>query len=61
MAYIKFGLGRCSSDTAHEIRDGHITRNEGIALVNRFDGEFPILYFNKFLEYCEITEEYFGK
>lgn len=59
LAYIKFGLGRCTSDTAHEIRDGHITREEGIALVNKFDGEFPEKYFKTFLEYCEITEYYF--
>jgi N-acetyl sugar amidotransferase len=59
LAYIKFGLGRCTSDTAHEIRDKHLTREEGIALVKKFDGEFPIKYFKEFLEYCQITEEYF--
>ncbi len=59
LAFIKFGLGRCTSDTAHEVRDGHITREEGVALVNKFDGEFPEKYFKTFLEYCDITEEYF--
>ncbi len=59
LAFIKFGLGRCTSDTAHEIRDGHITREEGVALVKKFDAEFPSMYFKVFLEYCDITEEYF--
>lgn len=59
LAFIKFGLGRCTSDTAHEIRDKHLTREEGIALVRKFDGEFPAKYFKEFLEYCDITEEYF--
>jgi hypothetical protein len=59
LAFIKFGIGRCTSDTAHEIRDKHITREEGVALVNKFDGEFPEKYFNTFLEYCGITKEYF--
>jgi N-acetyl sugar amidotransferase len=59
LAFIKFGLGRCTSDTAHEIRDEHITREEGTALVERFDGEFPKKYFEVFLEYCGITEDYF--
>lgn len=59
LSYIKFGLGRCTSDTAHEIRDGHLTREEGVALVKKFDGEFPQKNFNAFLEYCDITEEYF--
>jgi N-acetyl sugar amidotransferase len=59
LAYIKFGLGRTSSDTAHEIRDGHFDRDDGIHLVKRFDGEFPELYFKTFLQYCDITEEYY--
>ena len=59
LAFIKFGLGRCTSDTAHEIRDNHITREEGVALVNKFDGEFPAKYFKTFLEYCDISEEFF--
>ena len=40
MRYIKFGLGRCIDDAAHEIRDGHITRDEAIKLVQKYDGEF---------------------
>lgn len=59
LAFIKFGLGRCTSDTAHEIRDGHITREEGQMLVEKFDGEFPKKYFEIFLDYCDINEEYF--
>jgi N-acetyl sugar amidotransferase len=57
LSYIKFGIGRTTSDTAHEIRDGKITRDEGIALVKRFDHEKPKKYFNEFLEYCSITSE----
>jgi N-acetyl sugar amidotransferase len=59
LGFIKFGIGRATADTAHEIRDGHITRDEGIRLIRRFDGEFPIDYFLLFLEYCAITEEFF--
>ena len=32
LAFIKFGIGRATSDAAHEIRDGHITREEGVAI-----------------------------
>ena len=59
LAYIKFGIGRATSDAAHEIRDGHITREEGVALVRRFAGEFPEKYFKEFLEYIDISEEKF--
>ena len=59
LSFIKFGIARTTADTAHEIRDGHITRQEGVGLVKRFDGEFPMDYSKVFLEYCDISEEYF--
>ena len=61
LSYIKFGIARTTSDTAHEIRDGHITREEGISLIKRFDGEFPNEHFKTFLKYCDITEEHYYK
>lgn len=59
MRYIKFGLGRCSEDTAHEIRDGHITREEGVRLMNKYDGEFPEKYLQEFLDTLEIDRSHF--
>lgn len=56
-AFIKFGIGRATSDAAHQIRDEEITRDEGVELVHEFDGEFPSLYLNDFLEYMEINED----
>ena len=40
-----------------EIRDGKIDRDEGIALVKKYDGEFPDKYYQEFLDYCDITAE----
>ena len=57
--YIKFGIGRATSDSAHEIRDGKISREEAVALVKRYDGEFPNLHFKEFLEYTGLTEGQF--
>jgi N-acetyl sugar amidotransferase len=57
LAFIKFGIGRATSDSAHEIRDGLISREEGVALVSKFDGEFPATHFEEFLEYCQISEK----
>lgn len=59
LAFIKFGIGRTTSDTAHEIRDGKIEREEGIALIKRYDAEFPLKHFKTFLEFCDISEEEF--
>ena len=57
--WIKFGLGRASYDAAQEIRNGKITREEGINLVGKFDHEFPKKYFKEFLEYVSLTEAEF--
>ena len=59
LAYIKFGIGRATSDAAHEVRDGHITRTEAVALVKRYDGEFPKTYYTDFLAYLDITDDHF--
>ena len=59
LRFIKFGLGRCVEDASHEIRDKHITRDEGLILVNNYEGEFPKKYFKEFLEYLNITENRF--
>ena len=52
---IKFGLGRASYDSAQEVRNGDITRKEGIALIKRFDGEFPHQYIKESCAYMGIT------
>ena len=57
--FIKFGIGRATYDAAQEIRNRHLTREEGVGLVNRFDGEFPDRYFNDIMEYIGMTAEEF--
>ncbi len=59
LAYIKFGIGRTTADSAHEIRDEKITREEGCSLVKKFDGEFPQKYFREFLDFIDISEQEF--
>lgn len=56
---VKFGIGRATYDAAQEIRNGKITRNEGVQLVKKFDEEFPSKYFNAFLSYIGISEAQF--
>ena len=53
--FIKFGIGRATYDASQEIRNRHLTREEGVALVNRFDGEFPDRYFNDIMDYLGMT------
>lgn len=57
--FIKFGIGRATYDASQEIRNKHLTREDGVSLVKRFDGEFPDRYFNEVMEYLGIDPDYF--
>ena len=60
-AHIKFGFGRTMSDSTMEVRNGHITKEEGLGLIKQFDGEFPKKYEKDFLEYISMTREEFDE
>lgn len=55
----KFGLGRASYDAAQEIRSGDINREEGVALVKKFDHEFPERFIEELLAYMSLPAEDF--
>lgn len=57
--YIKFGQGRATNDSSQEVRNGDITRDEGVRLIRRFDGETPKIYQKECLEYMDMTQERF--
>ncbi len=57
--FIKFGIGRATYDASQEIRNAHLTREEGVALVQKFDGEFPDRYFDEVMEHIELKPERF--
>ena len=57
--YIKFGIGRATYDASQEIRNHHLVREEGMALVGKFDGEFPDRYFNTIMDYIGMKPEHF--
>ena len=56
MSLIKFGIGRATSDAAHEIRDNHLTREEGIQLVKKFDDEPLKISKQITLDYLNLKE-----
>jgi N-acetyl sugar amidotransferase len=57
--FIKFGIGRATYDAAQEIRSGDLERDEGVALVRRFDGEYPQRFMAELLEYLGLPESDF--
>ncbi len=57
--FTKFGIGRATYDAAQEIRSRDITREEGVALVKRFDGEFPERFAEEIFRYLSINPKEF--
>ena len=53
-SYIKFGIGRATYDASQEIRNNEITRDEGVALVRKYDGEFPERFAQEIFDYLSI-------
>lgn len=53
---VKFGIGRATYDAAQEIRSGDITREEGVALVKKFDHEYPKRFMPELMSYLSIPE-----
>jgi len=59
--YIKFGIGRATYDVSQEIRNDHISTDEGKKLIKKYDGEFPDRYFHEVMDYLDIGHESFHK
>ena len=54
---IKYGIGWTSYVASWEIRDGDLTREEGIALAKKYDLEFPLRFSEDLYEYISIPEK----
>lgn len=54
--YIKYGIGRTRFDACQEIRSGHITRDEGVKLCKRFEGEYPKRYIKDCFKFMNLDE-----
>jgi N-acetyl sugar amidotransferase len=57
--YIKFGIGRATYDAAQEVRSGDLTRDEAVALVRRYDGEYPDRFSGELMEYLSLPVKEF--
>ena len=59
--FIKFGIGRATYDVSQEIRNNHLTIEEGKKLIKKYDGEFPDRYFSEIMKYLQIKKSSFFK
>ena len=61
MIFIKFGIGRATYDVSQEIRNNHLSIDEGKKLIKKYDGEFPSRYFSEIIRYLGINKNIFFK
>ena len=59
--FLKFGIGRATYDVSQELRNDHLNINEGKKLIEKYDGEFPIRYFEDIMKFLSIKKNYFLK
>jgi len=59
--FIKFGIGRATYDVSQELRNDHLTIEEGKKLIKKYDGEFPDRYFDEIMKYLDINKLFFLK
>lgn len=57
LQYVKFGFGRAVRDASRLIQNKQLTREQGLELVRRYDGEFPDETLPAMLEYLDMTRE----
>jgi len=53
--FIKFGIGRTTYDVSQEIRNNHVSLEEGKRLIKKYDGEFPKVYIKDICEYLKMS------
>ena len=58
---IKFGLGRGLYDAANDIRNGDITRDEGVKLAQKYQEEYPKRFMKELCEYFTINPNEFNR
>jgi hypothetical protein len=58
MKYVKFGYGRATDHACKDIREGIMTREEGIEIIKQMD-HIKSKDLKRWLEYVDMTEEEF--
>jgi len=59
LKFPKYGFCRATDDACRDIRNGLITREEGLRLVEKYDGRYPLAVIKKFCQHFHITREEF--
>lgn len=57
--YYKFGFGIATDEACYDIREGRLSREDAIWLINEYDGKCGQQYIQQACEYMAITEDEF--
>jgi len=57
--YLKYGYGRACDQASIDIRNGRMSRDEGRAMIGKYDGRIPNKYLAEFLNDIDMTREEF--
>lgn len=61
LKYFKFGFGFVTDEVCYYIREGKMTREEGIELVKKYDGKCGDKYIKEFCDYLDLSDYEFWK
>lgn len=59
LKFYKFGFGFVTDEVCYDIREGRLSREEAIRLVEQYDGKCDERYIREFCEYIGVSEEEF--
>lgn len=56
LKYVKYGFGRATDHVGIDIRNGRLTRTEGINLIKQYDGKYPHYAVAEFIKYSGMSK-----
>lgn len=56
LKFLKYGFGRATDHACIDIRNGRISREQGLELVKQFDGKYPHLSISEFIKYSGMSQ-----
>lgn len=57
LKFVKYGFCRATDHACLDIRNGRITREEGMELVRKYDGTYPYFGIKSFIEYSGLNKQ----
>jgi N-acetyl sugar amidotransferase len=57
LKFVKYGFGRATDHACIDIRNKRLTRQQGIELVKKYDGKYPHISVNAFIEYSGMSKD----